>query len=262
MIAQEVIDKVDRLKPNAYSAEDKLFWISDVDTYLRAEIMPEYGTAEINTTPGVTVYPLPAGISFHDILYVWINGSRVHKIKFDDNGIVGDESSISLFSASSIPVKIVYIVSYPRYRYINYVSGDGEIIFGSNFIETTGADFTFYTEDTVIVSGCSVNANNNKEAKIKGGTTTKLIVDDDTFVPGLETGSVTIARVLNDGLLAYPPYDKIYEMYIYAMIDFNNRDYAAYNNNLAMYNNTLEQLMKSYKQRSPIDTITKITNIW
>jgi hypothetical protein len=263
MTSQEVIDVVKRLKPNAYSDEDLLSWISDVDCYIRSNIVKYYGTDVITTEPGITTYSLPPGVRFEDIEYVFFNGRRVDKYNFPLVGINGNGNFININPNQKITVTIHYLIRLPRYRYVEYISKPGEITFGINYIQTSGAEFkNLLTEDLIEISGCTVNTSNNKQAVIKGGTTTQIEFDDNTFTAGVEPGVITIKRILNDNLIVPEPYDKMYKEYLFAMIDFHNREYESYNNNVIMYNNTLEEFAKWYKQRSPIDRYSKIYNIW
>lgn len=62
-------------------------------------------------------------------------------------------------------------------------------------------------------------------------------------------------------LLVPSPYDAIYENYIYAMIDWHNREFAAYNNTMNMYNESWKEFANWYKQNNPIPP-TKVSNIW
>jgi hypothetical protein len=260
---QELIDTVDRLKPNAYSTEDKLNWISDVDSSIRATIMKYYGSATITTIPSTTIYSLPAGVNFEDIEYVFFNNKRVDKLDFRNIGLNGYAGNININSNRSVTITIYYLIRHPRYRYVEYVSEPNSITFGTNFIETTGAEFNkFFTGDTIKISGCTVNEGNNKQAVILSGVDTKMEFEDDTFTAGAETAAITIIRVLNDNLIVPEPYDKMYKEYLFAMIDFHNREYESYNNNMIMYNATLEAFTNWHKQRSPINVYSKITNIW
>lgn len=62
-------------------------------------------------------------------------------------------------------------------------------------------------------------------------------------------------------LLVSSPYDAIYENYVYAMIDWHNREFSAYNNTMAMYNESWREFANWYKQNNPIPP-TKVSNIW
>ncbi len=42
---------------------------------------------------------------------------------------------------------------------------------------------------------------------------------------------------------------KIYEYFVYCMIDWHNREYTAYNNDFIMFNYEWENLLKSYSKR-------------
>jgi len=71
-------------------------------------------------------------------------------------------------------------------------------------------------------------------------------------------------------LTADAPYDIMYEYYLKAMIDYNNNDYFAYNNNIAMFNaafDSYSKYIKSIYNPTAItidfpDTSTHVKNIW
>ena len=50
----------------------------------------------------------------------------------------------------------------------------------------------------------------------------------------------------NDRLTLAPGDDKIYVLYLQAMIDFSNKEYAAYNNDMALFNESLDTYAKWY----------------
>lgn len=62
-------------------------------------------------------------------------------------------------------------------------------------------------------------------------------------------------------LLIAAPYDKIYEDYIYAMIDWSNREYGAYENGMSMYNASWREVERSHTQLIPVST-AQIRNTW
>ena len=50
----------------------------------------------------------------------------------------------------------------------------------------------------------------------------------------------------DDRLTLAPGDDKIYVLYLQAMIDFSNKEYAAYNNDMALFNESLDTYAKWY----------------
>lgn len=74
-----------------------------------------------------------------------------------------------------------------------YVSGTSKITFGTTTITTTDYDFTgFNVGDQVVISGCTVNAGNNKYATITGVAAKVLTFGAGTFTAGAETAAITI----------------------------------------------------------------------
>lgn len=92
MTIKEMIDKTDALKPNQYSAADKMDWLSDLDGRIMQEVIlrHEHGvdlpvfsrytdaTAELlveDTYSDLYVYYLMAQIDFYNAEYIRYNNS-------------------------------------------------------------------------------------------------------------------------------------------------------------------------------------------
>ena len=67
-------------------------------------------------------------------------------------------------------------------------------------IAWAGVDLTehFKVGDGIIISGCTVDAGNNKDIIIKDLTATTITVTDDTFTAATETGTITLSRDVPD----------------------------------------------------------------
>lgn len=46
--------------------------------------------------------------------------------------------------------------------------------------------------------------------------------------------------------LVREPWDRIYDLYVEAMIDYHNKEYSAYNNSMTMFNSKFEEFKKAY----------------
>jgi hypothetical protein len=51
-------------------------------------------------------------------------------------------------------------------------------------------------------------------------------------------------------LLVGAPYDRLYDYYLYSMIDFNSREYENYNNSTDMFNEAYEEYAKWYRRNN------------
>lgn len=60
-------------------------------------------------------------------------------------------------------------------------------------------------------------------------------------VHGDDSPEYTLPDDADTPLLVQAPYDDIYHLYVFAMIDFYNREYNDYNNTIAMFRERLEQ---------------------
>ena len=79
-----------------------------------------------------------------------------------------------------------------------YVSAAGALTFAAGRITTTGTAFSFKAGDGIAVTGCTVNAGNNKSAVVRAVSSDgkTLTFDSDIFTAGTETGAVTLARAV------------------------------------------------------------------
>ena len=74
------------------------------------------------------------------------------------------------------------------------------LTFQNNYITKVGANFPFKKGETVTITGCINQPNNNKTAEIKDATTDKLTFADGTFISygSTEGAEVTIVRTVKD----------------------------------------------------------------
>lgn len=261
---REVISYIDEIKPNAFSDKIKTSWISDVDSSIRTELMKVYQYAEITTENDLIAYGLPMGVSFDDIVKIYINGKERDKLDYRSFIAVGTDQ-FSLPSGGT-NIRIVWQLRAERYRYYVYPASVGTITYAIGQITNSKNDFSTLREgDTISISGSSIAANNKNavitEIDIHGGY---LKFEDGTFTAGTETNAITITRVLNDELIAIPPYDRIYQEYISAQIDWINKEYNGYNNGIARYNQTWKDLAAWYKSRNPVlsSKVSSVSNLW
>ena len=63
-------------------------------------------------------------------------------------------------------------------------------------------------------------------------------------------------------LIVHHPFTDLYVYFLYAMIDYENKDIASYNNNIVMFNNTYENFQKYYRSKRGADPLIQIRNIW
>lgn len=270
---REIIDDVDRLKPNAYSDAVKVGWISDIDEKVKANNIKTFSFFDIQRIEGQTSYDIPLGVNFEDIETVFFDSIPVTKIDFRsylETGYYLENGKFAIYPAptrtdeSSAPgIRVIYIQNLNRYRSVEYISGADQISFEHNQIITSANNFSnFVIGDTVAVTGCTFYTGNNKEAVITGVSSGTLTFANNTFAISSETGIVTIKRVLNDVVLIPSPHTNIYKDYLFAQIDWFNRDYEDYNNGMARYNNAFREFENWYIKKSPIDKTAKIKNLW
>lgn len=52
-------------------------------------------------------------------------------------------------------------------------------------------------------------------------------------------------------LLLKPPYDLVYDYYLFSMIDFHNREFENYANSYAMFNEKFNEFAKAWQRKHP-----------
>jgi len=274
---REIINDVDSLKPNAYSDSVKVGWISDVDEKVKANNIKTFSFFDIQRVEGQTSYDIPLGVNFEDIeacfFDSFFDSIPVTKIDFRsylETGYYLENGKFTIYPAptrtdeSSAPgIRVIYIQNLNRYRSVEYISGVDQISFEHNQIITSANNFSdFVIGDTVAVTGCTFYPNNNKEAVITGVSSGILTFANNTFAISSETGIITIKRVLNDIVLIPSPHTNLYKDYLFAQIDWFNRDYEDYNNGMARYNNAFKEFENWYIKKMPVDKTAKIKNLW
>lgn len=70
-----VIEKVDEWQPNVFSLEDKLMWCYEVTRDILND-NPKYGSVKKTVSLGGGIVPLPEGVSFSDVVCVYLNGKK------------------------------------------------------------------------------------------------------------------------------------------------------------------------------------------
>lgn len=97
---REVITRVDELRPNRFGDNLKIDWCWDVDAAVRNDLIPEYTVYPIQRIADQGAYDLPEGVSFSDIILVYIEGRPIDKIDVRSQNKPGyfyADSKINLF---------------------------------------------------------------------------------------------------------------------------------------------------------------------
>ena len=85
----------------------------------------------------------------------------------------------------------------------------------------------------------------------------EAMVQSEVF--GVDPENIRTFDWENDGdepLTIPKPYDSAYVEWIMAKIDFNNREYGAYNNGVDVFNNTYDEYKKFWRRNhNPLDSI-------
>jgi hypothetical protein len=191
---QEIINRVDDIKINAYSETAKTAWINQVEGWVKDKVIKTFGYFEILRTKDQATYALPSGVSFANIVNAYMDKYPIQKLdvrSYEQRGyFLGSDGKLNIYPVpgqddTTPGLRIIYKIPHALYKYPD-----------------------------------------DKDAE----------------------------------LLVPSPYDNIYENYVYAMIDWFNRDTNAYKNTYAMYNAAWGEFEKWYKQNNPLPP-TKFINI-
>lgn len=269
---REIITSVDELRQNTYNDRQKAKWINEVDGYVKDNCIPSFLGFGITRIANQESYTLPTGILFDDIEIVYFDTTIVPRIDlrsykevgyFNINGNIGIYPVPTVDDATTGYIKVIYKASFTKYRTSEYVSGTSQISFTGTTITTTGSDFSgFVIGDTINVTGCVFNANNNKSAVITGVAAKVLTFASGSFANASESGIVTVTRELTDTVLIIDRFQRIYEEYILAQIDFYNKDYDDYNNMIQKYNDSMKAYQNWATGKQPVNKSAQIKNIW
>lgn len=99
-----------------------------------------------------------------------------------------------------------YVLIFPDKAYYNVETGEfGSMeasASGTGYVFTdstiTGSGFNFHVGDAITITGCTVNAANNKTLIVRSVSDTVLTFYENSFVAGTETGAVTLKREVPD----------------------------------------------------------------
>ncbi len=89
MTKTDVIDYIDRIKPNVYTSEQKALWINALEKKLRTEVLENYEDAEEPET-GTLIASGP----YEDMYYRWVEA----QIDYANNEIQRYNNALALFN--------------------------------------------------------------------------------------------------------------------------------------------------------------------
>lgn len=177
MLISDVITYVNELAPNPYQNTTKLDWINHVEGSIWNEIYKFTTFADISRVLLQAAYDLPIGISFSDIVRVFVEGEELFLIDYKDFNTTGFyRTSTGKLGIYPVPtandvvasLRVVYKIPFPKFT------------------------------------------------------------------------------VMGDTLSVKEPYSKLYSQYLFAMIDWFNKEYDNYNNAIAMFNASFAEFADWY----------------
>lgn len=246
---EELLGKVDLLYPNAYALQQKLDWFNECEALIRLTILKEYDFIETQVQDNLNVI-LPDNISFEDIEYIYFNNRTLQKYDLRSAGFGFDNNK--LYLPNSGRLRLVYLKTHTPYQLAEY-SGVAAI----NPPSVMLSYMPFIMGDTVDID-TALNKTRFVITQIQGNTFYTL---PNTLVYE-NAANALIKRALVYTTAAKPPFDRVYIEYIFAQMDYHNRDYEGYNINAQRYNDTLNQLKNQAKSQQPLNANSVTKNLW
>lgn len=259
MIVTTLIASILAKMPHTLTSQDILDFINDVESQLYSDTVKEFTSTYIPLTANLTQYSFPTGVTLLDTEVVFLNGTELPKRDLRQKNWRGYYKEGDKLTLSPVPA-----VSDT-----SYVSGAGEITFGTATITTTGADFTGVTVgDTILISGATTTAN-NKYAVVISVAAKVLTFPASTFTAGADAAVITvyvpalevisrykpavklIANIATDTLALPDSFIDLYRYYCYAQIAALRENFDISNNWNLSYRNRLNEFRIYYSNNSP-----------
>ena len=144
MTIAEVLERVDSLYHNTYTAEEKLRWCYDVSRGIRDNIKKLYGRREQTISTDGEKIPLPDGVNFTDIDSVFVNGRQVSKV---DERSYGDSG----FKAGDV-VLVIYKLLPDEYTLVDgavpeELKTEVDAPYDGLYVDYVCAQIAFYQND-------------------------------------------------------------------------------------------------------------------
>lgn len=248
MYINDVIDRVEQLKPSEYNVSEMYMWCDEVSSMLTVEDRRCYKSIRLRTAPDGSLL-LPENVNIEHVVFIKYGKEIIHKCDLRSCGygrIFRPETPFK--SLPNTLTEVCYLAPYEPIRLVKY---KGEI--------TIDAD-----NDTIVMSDCEFVPGDTLIIEINGvvsGSVPLLDVDfadnDDTrrsFVLTVGEGSLdglsenhsdtaVVRRIITETTVCDAPYDSMYVDYIHAKIALYQGDTSDYNQFMASFNSKLS----SYK---------------
>ena len=240
MTIEKILELVDSLAPNNCTDEQKLYWYNQCESIVSSKIIHKYRYIETYITAGII--ELPEGYNSDDIEAVYVNGKICNSY-----GVAGFTKRLN-----EEPVK-AGVVLRERFEEAVRTKYEGSISFsGSNIVMHTHpfvSGDTIYIESTVFTGSVKVL-----------GTSGDVLYTSGSFSTGSCVGKAK--KLLEKNVNARMPYDRLYIDYIMAQMDYYNKDYEGYNNNMYIFNELLDELVRANKSKAPAMGLKQLIHIW
>lgn len=238
---EDILMLVDTLAPNNCTKQQKLYWFNQCESIIFEKAVHRYKYVETKVSAGIV--ELPEGYNSSDIEAVYIDGKFVGRINV----------SIGFGNIVSPQSKVIGVVLKEHYKEVKYAAYEGSIGFNGSTLTMQGHPF---------VSGDSIDIDcTGFKGRVKVlGTSGSSIYTDNNFVSNTVTGKAE--KALDGEVSLKMPYDRLYIDYITAQIDYYNKDFEGYNNNMYIFDKMLDELTRTNKSRSFGTGLKRLVHIW
>lgn len=249
----KAVELADKLCPNQYTREEKLYWCYELSAIIRREIKKVYDvvTTHIADTGEIII---PDEISFDDIEAAYVNGEYMSKLDFRS---FTAQPSEKLDTAT---VKLVYLTKAEPLRNICL---SGEFDLSESFISMLAPPFAAGdTLEYIITDDLTHDPDwdSCERCHVMESVYDGLLTDEAVFTP--QSGAKMHIRRVIDNLTETDgsAYDNIYIEYILAKEALYRHDYTGYNAHISLYNTMYDALRRDYKSRAPLNKLSVFKN--
>ena len=255
MTVADYIEAFGEENDHIYEASTLLKWINLVESNVCAENIKEYLAQYYSRTLNEFQFNLPTGVNFTEVTKLHVNG-----IKYKKHDVREYKKKYTYWLEDD---KLCIYPACPE----TDISYTDDVTFTTSNI-TGDVLRGFSIGDIVIVSGCTINAGNNKSARIISVSEDTITFSDDTFTAGAETDvtiqkagiklvylNVPTAKVIGDidtDTLAIPDrFCDIYDYFLMGKIAYQQKEFGEFANHMSMFNARVAEFEKWYEDTRP-----------
>lgn len=244
----DVIERVEQLRPSEYDVSEMYMWCDEVSAMLTVEDRRFYREKKLIVGPDGCIL-LPEDISIENVEFILDGIKRIHKR--DLRSVSHRHILLPHHTAGDTPrtVRVVYFESYEPIRLTKY---KGELVINKSDSSMIMNDCEFVSGDTLIIEDHNDFSDPIPLLKVR------FAPDDETcrrFVLYTAYGALdplskthytdaVVRRIVDEMTVCEPPFDSMYVDYIHAKISLYQGETSVYNQFMTSFNSKLAAYKK------------------